>query len=121
MLISPEKLLDSRVFVQKRLDSLAYCGSLTTFRHNMLPRCSHCQKHLSVTRRQIILHCVRICFFSATNYSSSRTLEHGLFTILESAHHIPPERGNTVTVRGKAAWDADLGSNYYGNSEVTVR
>lgn len=36
---------------------------LTTFRQNMLPHCPHCQKHVSVTRRQIILHCVRICFF----------------------------------------------------------
>ena len=63
MLVSPEKLIDSRFFGQKGLDSLAYYGSLTTFGHYLLLHCSHCLKGLSTTERQGMLHRARKCFF----------------------------------------------------------
>src|SRR5260370_9621388 len=33
------------------------------------------RKHLSIRVRQIILHCARICFFSAPNYGFSHNIE----------------------------------------------
>ncbi len=57
-------------------DFQAIYASLTTFGHVMVNSMALARKHVSTRVRQIMLHCVRICFFSATDYGSSHNSLH---------------------------------------------